>query len=470
MEEIKQEINPISIEGIEKILFQMKNCICRIHKENGTKGIGFFCKIPFPDISTIITVLITSYHSLNENDIENDKIIEFYINDDKEKKIIKIDNTRKKFNNSKLDLTFIEIKPEEDKINNFLELDEDIYIDRKIIENIYKRKSVYIIHYPNEKSLHVSYSILNNMMDNDIFYYFNTDDDLSGSPIFSLDSFKIIGIHNDSSKNNNFSKGTFIKCIIDEIQKDNKTENKNDNNNINLNNKIDDKKIIYNEISLIYKVKEKNNKIKLFGHEFVNNNKDNCIIIIDKEELKLCQYYKQEENKFKKKEFKIKLKETKTITNMSHMFGNCESLLSLPDFSEWNTENVTDMNNLFYNCISLISLPDISKWNVSNVTDMSYMFYNCISLKALPDISLWDTGNVVDMSNMFGNCILLQYLPDISKWNTINVTDMSCMFCNCEILTYLPDISKWKTFNVLDMSYMFNNCKKLINIPYKFIK
>ena len=40
---------PISIEGTEKILFQMKNCICQIHKSNGKKGTGFFCKFLFKD-------------------------------------------------------------------------------------------------------------------------------------------------------------------------------------------------------------------------------------------------------------------------------------------------------------------------------------------------------------------------------------------------------------------------------------
>ena len=36
---------------------------------------------------------------------------------------------------------------------------------------------------------------------------------------------------------------------------------------------------------------------------------------------------------------------------------------------------------MFYECESLISLPDISKWNTKNVSNMVGMFYECKSLK-----------------------------------------------------------------------------------------
>ena len=48
MEEVHPEkyINnspePVSIEAMEKILYQMKNSICKIRKKNGTNGTGFF--------------------------------------------------------------------------------------------------------------------------------------------------------------------------------------------------------------------------------------------------------------------------------------------------------------------------------------------------------------------------------------------------------------------------------------------
>ena len=38
---------PVSIEGTEKILSQMKNSICKIYSKDGKKGTGFFLKISF---------------------------------------------------------------------------------------------------------------------------------------------------------------------------------------------------------------------------------------------------------------------------------------------------------------------------------------------------------------------------------------------------------------------------------------
>jgi len=62
---------------------------------------------------------------LNENDIENNKIIKLIINGDV-KKII-IDNLRKKDTNpdENIDITIIQINPNKDKIYNYLELDEN---------------------------------------------------------------------------------------------------------------------------------------------------------------------------------------------------------------------------------------------------------------------------------------------------------------------------------------------------------
>ena len=141
-----------------------------------------------------------------------------------------------------------------------------------------------------------------------------------------------------------------------------KTKRKKDND-ININ-KI-------NEMIIIYKIKGKD-KIKLFGEEFIKNN---YIIIIENKELNMVEYLNVNSND---KILKIKLKEIKIITNMSYMFYYCNSLTSLPDISNWNTNNVTNMMCMFYNCNSLTSLPDISNWNTNNV--IMCMFYNCNSL------------------------------------------------------------------------------------------
>ena len=166
-----------------------------------------------------------------------------------------------------------------------------------------------------------------------------------------------------------------------------------------------------NEMIIEYIIKKKN-KIKLFGKQFIKNNKKNCKIIIDNTEQDIIEYLNIEK---KEGSIKIKLKEIKTITNMSYMFCNCKSLISLPDISNWNTNNVTNMSDMFSYCVSLISLPDISNWNINNVTDMSCMFSCCSLLTSLPDISNWNTNNVTNMSNMFPECKSLKKENIITK-------------------------------------------------------
>ena len=124
----------VSFESNKKIIFQMENCICKIYLKNDKMGIGFLFKIPFHN--KLLPVLITN------NNIENNKIIKLIINN--EEKEIKIDKSRKIFHDKNKDITIIEIKPNKDKIYNYLELDEnDIYQNEKNLK--YKKRAIYII-------------------------------------------------------------------------------------------------------------------------------------------------------------------------------------------------------------------------------------------------------------------------------------------------------------------------------------
>jgi len=46
---IEDQPTPIDLDGTKLKLSQMENCICKIVKDNGEKGTGFFCRIPYPD-------------------------------------------------------------------------------------------------------------------------------------------------------------------------------------------------------------------------------------------------------------------------------------------------------------------------------------------------------------------------------------------------------------------------------------
>jgi surface protein len=105
---------------------------------------------------------------------------------------------------------------------------------------------------------------------------------------------------------------------------------------------------VLSEMTIRYSINNKEEKIKIFGEKFIDNNKDKCNLIIYGKEYRLCEYIDKNiiENNINNY-LEIRLKETQKITNMSYMFSYCNSLLEIPDISNWNTKNVTDMSCMF---------------------------------------------------------------------------------------------------------------------------
>ena len=133
---------------------------------------------------------------------------------------------------------------------------------------------------------------------------------------------------------------------------------------------------VRNEITIIYKIENKKNKVKLFGELFVKNNFNKSYIIINNKIINLCEFYEYEENAISESKLDVILIEKENIINMSYMFYDCEDLISVPEIEELSTEKVIDMSYMFYNCKSLLKLPDILKWNISNVKSMNNIYYN----------------------------------------------------------------------------------------------
>ena len=201
---------PISIEGTKNILNQMENSICKIYKEDGGKGTGFFCKIKYKN--KIIPVFMTNNHVIDDIYLKKNKEINITLNDDEEEKIIRLNNDRLIYTNKMYDTTIIEIIPEKDLITNFMEIDERIYKDNS---NIYYNKySIYIIQYPKGEKAEVSYGIINKLHEYNISHYCCTETGSSGSPIINLVNNKIIGIHKEGSKRFNLNRGTYLKYPI----------------------------------------------------------------------------------------------------------------------------------------------------------------------------------------------------------------------------------------------------------------
>ena len=250
---IKDSIIPVSLEGINKIKNQMKYNVCKIYKR-GESGTGFFCNLPYKSKS--IPFLITNYHVLKSEDIGINKDIKISINNGREFKSINIDKSRIVLTNEFLDFTLIEIKQDKDNIDitKFLEFDENVNINKKFIKEFYEKNSVYLIHYPKDENIFVSYGLLSEIKEKEICHLCSTEKGSSGGPILSLKNYKVIGVHYGSETKLNVNLGTFMKYIIMELE----NYNKNDEINENIN-KIQNIKIAHENNLYQNKFNENNN-------------------------------------------------------------------------------------------------------------------------------------------------------------------------------------------------------------------
>jgi len=424
MSNIKEDLlinnypSPISINEIEQILFQMKNCICRININEDRKGIGFFCKISFHD--NYLPVLISNYLALNEND----NVINLTINN-KEKKI-KLDNSRIKYINYDLDISIIEIKPNKDKIYNYLEIDENL------INDAYKHKPIYMIHYPN-KTVVVSFGIIHNVIDNKIInHYCQVEEGSTGSAILSLQTFKVIGIH--YSQKNKINIGKLIKNMIDEFNR-----NK-------------------NKINIIYKA-NKEDEVTIFGEKFVENNKNNIELIINGNKNYLISRYK-----LKKGENNIKIILKNKIKNLEYMFYKCKSLKNIKELEYLDTRDVSNFDWMFCGCSSLSDIKGLQNWNVSNGKNFSYMFCGCSSLSDIKGLQNWNVMNGNDFSYMFSECSSLEDIKPLENWNILNGNNFSYMFHSCSSLKDIKPLENWNILNGNNLIGMFSGCSLLSNI------
>ena len=219
---ISDSPNMLSYECTEKILNQMKECVCKIFFGD-TLGTGFICKIPFPDRDNMKMVLITNNHII-DNTLFNKEIELIF---EKRNISIKINlsiSKRMKYTNQTYDITIIDIKEEEEEdINDWLELDDSVIENIILNENKndkYKGKTIYIMQYPQNK-LKVSYGLLKDIYENK--YNFNhtcsTLKGSSGSPITLGENNKVIGIHCGEEEKRNLNTGSFLNLAINEFIK-----------------------------------------------------------------------------------------------------------------------------------------------------------------------------------------------------------------------------------------------------------
>ena len=261
----------VSIEKTRIIFNQMTKNICMIFMPNGSKGTGFFCYIPFPDINNLLAVMITNNHIIDEKYLASGQTIKLLINN--QIKIIEMNN-RIKYTNKIYDTTIIEIK-KKDKITDFLYLDNNIQLDDS--DELYIGNTIYTIQYPNNQIPSVSYGIISKKsLDHEFMHYCCTESGSSGSPILSLLTNKIIGIHRGTNIKYNHNIGVFLKYPIRELISQNFGNITNmpmfNQNNINFNNNFFMKNDMNN---MKNNMNNMNNNIN--NNQFMNNmnNKNN---------------------------------------------------------------------------------------------------------------------------------------------------------------------------------------------------
>ena len=196
-------------------------CICRI--KGNLAGTGFFCKIKFE--GKLTPVLITNYHVVNDDFMNQNTKLTFYVKDDVKdvQHSINIDKDSKIYSSvrDKFDVMIIRLK--EGEVNNYLEIDENIFEDNS--ENYYENDSIYILHYANAEEAKVSFGKGIKKVDNyDIKHLCHTEPGSSGGPILSRMTNKVIGIHKGSIGKGkcDYNIGTFLKYPLNEVKNQNK--------------------------------------------------------------------------------------------------------------------------------------------------------------------------------------------------------------------------------------------------------
>lgn len=138
-----------------------------------------------------------------------------------------------------------------------------------------------------------------------------------------------------------------------------------------------------------------------------------------------------------------------SISDMSNMFSNCYSLISIVDL---NTTISQKMDRMFNNCYSLIALPTLE---MGKVTSTIMMFNSCYSLKSLGNMN---TASVRYMSTMFTGCRSLTVAPQME---TQSAENLSSLFASCTSLSIIPALDLKSATNISNAFYACSALNKV---------
>ena len=120
-------------------------------------------------------------------------------------------------------------------------------------------------------------------------------------------------------------------------------------------------------------------ELDILGKKLVENNKENCYIILKNKKNELSEEITI--NSYEKKNYIFNIQFNtfnNSVTNLSYLVETSKFLISVPDIYKKNT-------------------------NIKHITNISYMFNVCILLKIGPDLSKFNYQNVKYISNIFSN-------------------------------------------------------------------
>ena len=228
----------------KKILIQIQKCLSEILINNGKNGTAFFCKIPFPDSTHLLPVLMTDKNLLNDDNITKMKILEFTMH----RRLFKIslDINRIIYFSQKYNITIIEIKENDNlDINSFLEIDEQFF--SSYLNN---KAYIYLLHYPNLNGISsFSEGRIIEIKDDNFSFIHNCYTELGsiGGPLINLSNYKVIGMH-IGEESNEKKYGILLKLPILEFYNE---INKNCKNNSQIINSFQNNNDYYiNELNI----------------------------------------------------------------------------------------------------------------------------------------------------------------------------------------------------------------------------
>ena len=481
-------------------------------------GTGFFIKFKDPKKENSYKYfLMTNEHVLQKEIIYEEQVIftiKYYFEQysrtfdfKKGERFIKEYKTK-----YDLDITIVEIKPNEIPIILFLEPDYEINGSncRKIIN-----KELIIHQYPKGLEQCSSEGPVIEIEDNKIIEYKpSTQCGSSGSPLILKNSTKIIGIHLAGIKDYDINIGNFIFEIINDVQKIKEVdyiyeEDKNTDKLIFTSSKPEISKSYdtrnykkgsyeifvkkHNEKLIYMKVTNIDTKVEYFDYIpydnldktldgldykiyfFEFNEVDNYLKIKVKNKI----YMTLKKNNIEKNEnyiiAKIEIKEQINKNKNVQIINSFEQSNRL---YKNNQSNMTETGILFNPNKSYSEIIDMIK-KYENENEIKENCELIIDYKKVPFNYVWQFSSIgthyiqykfkkpLTKSNfLFYKCKYLTEI-DLSNFDTKNINNMENMFDGCSSLKKI-NLTNINTRNVLSMFGMFGECSSLEQIDFSY--